>query len=104
MTTFLTEIGDERFRSHRQSPISNLSSLLALKVGLALLDVGGQSFFGILALEELLLQLALQRQRGLERNLGTGLDRARDQADRFAGLVGRQEAAREVTHPAHEGC
>src|SRR5262245_57208586 len=50
--------------------------LLTRKASLALLDVGGQTLFGVGALEELLLKFALQRQRGLKRDLGAGLHRA----------------------------
>src|SRR5467141_2651361 len=65
--------------------------LLAAEVRLALLDVSRQPFLRIVALEQLLLQLALHRQRALERDLDAGLDRSLDAADGLGGLVRRAE-------------
>src|SRR5262245_13999592 len=75
-----------RTRRRGRSP-----ALLAAEVGLALLDVGAQSFLPLVSLEQLLLQLALHGQTALERNLGTGLHRTLDAAHRLRGLVGRAE-------------
>src|SRR5690349_11034987 len=52
--------------------------LSAGEVSLALLQVGGEALLGVLPLEQELLQLALDRERGLERDLGAGLHRALD--------------------------
>src|SRR5439155_14384407 len=76
-----------------------LCALLAGEVRLALLDVGAQPLFGVVALEELLLELALERQGGLERDLGTRLDRALDPPDRLGGAVRRAEALGELLDP-----
>src|SRR5262245_33258713 len=62
------------------------------EVRLALLDVGRQSFLGIVALEELLLQLALDRERALERDLDAALHRALDASHRLGGAIRRTEA------------
>src|SRR5512134_103351 len=48
--------------------------------GLTLLDVGRETLLRVVALEELLLELAFERQRRLERDLGARLDRALDPA------------------------
>src|SRR6185295_2673815 len=74
-------------------------SLLALEHRLALLVVGGDAFLRILALEELLLQLALEREAGFEGHLGARLDGALDPAHRLRGLARRDEAGR-VLHDA----
>src|SRR5207245_9517974 len=66
--------------------------LLRGEVGLALLDVGAQALLGILALEQLLLELALDREGRLERDLEPALDRALDAAHRLGGAVRRAEA------------
>src|SRR5262245_11905347 len=56
-----------------------------------LLGVGAQALLRVLRLEQPLLQLALERQRVLERHLGPGDDAALDEADRLARLVRRAE-------------
>src|SRR4249920_431130 len=66
-------------------------ALLAGEVGLALLDVGAEPFLRVVALEQLLLQLALDRERLLERDLGAALHRALDAPDRLRRLVRRAE-------------
>src|SRR5262245_45804715 len=62
--------------------------------GLALLDVGGEPLAGILGLEELLLQLALEGQRVLEGHLRARLHRALDEADGLARAPGGHELPR----------
>src|SRR5215831_14535556 len=59
----------------------------------SLLLVGRDAFLGVLALEEELLELPLDRERGFRRKVPAGLDRALDPADRLRGLVGRDELA-----------
>src|SRR5205814_5669594 len=58
----------------------------------------GEAFLGVFALEELLLQLALDRERALEGDLPPGLHAALDAADRFRRLVRRAEALRVLHH------
>src|SRR5438094_10346092 len=65
----------------------------------SLLVVRAEAFLRVFALEELLLQLPLERQRGLERDLCSGLHAALDAADRLRGLVRRAEAPRVLHHP-----
>src|SRR2546428_13601069 len=66
----------------------------ALELRDPLLDVRRDAFLRVVALEQLLLQLALERQPALERHLGPGLHGALDQAHRLGGLVGRAELLR----------
>src|SRR5262249_7190217 len=66
----------------------------AAEARLALLDVSAQAFLRVVALEELLLQLALDRQRLLEGDLAAALHRALDAAHRLRGAVGRAELLR----------
>src|SRR5688572_26343729 len=61
------------------------------EAGRALLHECRQPFLGVIALEQLLLQLALQGQTGLERHLGPRLHRSLDAADRLGGAVGWAE-------------
>src|SRR6266481_4223500 len=79
---------------------ASFSSVAGFSTGKCFPDVAGRhsfllvrrnSFFGVLTLEELLLQLPLDRERRLERNLGTRLDGALDQAHSLRRLVGRAE-------------
>src|SRR6266850_4993108 len=72
------------------------------EVRLALLDVGAQAFLGVVALEQLLLQLALDRQRRLERDLDAALHRALDAAHRLRGAVRRAEALGVLLDLLHE--
>src|SRR5438034_5720276 len=64
----------------------------------AFLIVGRDAFLRILALKQLLLQLALEGERALEGDLPAGLDGAFDAADRLRRLVRRAEAARVLHH------
>src|SRR5687767_10326704 len=57
------------------------SVLLSSKRRLPLLVVGAEAFLGIVALEEVLLELPFHRERRFERNLPTGLHGALDPAD-----------------------
>src|SRR4029453_8112837 len=52
--------------------------LLPLELGNALLLVGGDALLGVVALEEQLLELALDRQRRFGRQVPAGLDRPLD--------------------------
>src|SRR6185369_5245472 len=67
---------DPSFHSNREAPaaagrggLRQPRDLASLELRLALLDVGVEPFLGVLALEELLLQLALDRERLLEADL-----------------------------------
>src|SRR5207253_10336967 len=57
-----------------------------------------EAFLRVFALEELLLQLALDGERGLERDLPTGLDGTLDASDGLRGFVRRAEALRVFDH------
>src|SRR5947207_9858756 len=70
---------------------SVLTGSLAPELRHPLLLVRGDALLGILALEQLLLQLALDRQAALERHLGARLHRALDQPHRLGRLVWRTE-------------
>src|SRR5258708_429820 len=72
------------------------------EVALALLDIGRETFLRVLALEQQLLQLALDRERGLERDLGARLYRALDPAHGARRLVRRAELLGVGLHLAHE--
>src|SRR5215472_17029200 len=72
------------------------------ELGHLLADVGVEPFLRVLALEEQLLQLALDGERLRERHLRTGLHRAFDVPDRLGGLVRRRELLRVGHHVAHE--
>src|SRR6185503_11462997 len=78
--------------------LTRASRLLAGKLGRALLDVRREPFLGVVAREELLLELALDGERLAERNLEPRLDRALDAPDRLRGLVRRQELLRVFEH------
>src|SRR5579883_885373 len=67
-----------------------------LEIRSALLDVGRDTFFGILALEQKLLQFALNCQRLRERNFRSRLYRTLDTSHRLRGFIGRAEAARKL--------
>src|SRR5207249_9002083 len=73
---------------------SVLTGSLAPELRHPLLLVRGDTLLGILALEQLLLQLALDRQATLERHLGARLHRTLDQPHGFRGLVRRTELFR----------
>jgi hypothetical protein len=64
--------------------------------------VGWLALLRVLALEQLLQQLAFQRQRRLEGDLAAGLHRALDAAHRHGRLVGRTELRGVVHHLLHE--
>src|SRR5437867_4280051 len=72
------------------------------EVRLPLLDVGREPFLGVLTLEELLLQLALDGQRRLEGDLDAGLNGALDPAHGLGRLVRRAELLRVLLHLVHE--
>src|SRR5262245_10408476 len=65
----------------------------------ALLDVGLEALRGVLRLEQLLLQLPLERQRLAQGDLSPRDDAALDVADRPARAAGSAEPAR-VVHDA----
>src|SRR5438876_5409201 len=67
--------------------------LTPCKIAFAFLSIGGDTLFGIFALETQLLQLALDCQRLRKCDLGTGLHRAFNSTDRLGSAVGRTEAA-----------
>src|SRR5439155_22828406 len=71
-----------------------VAGLLAREVRLALLDIGAQAFLGVVALEQLLLQFALDGERGFERHLDPALHRALDASHRLGGTVRRAESLR----------
>src|SRR5256885_15409494 len=74
-------------------------TLLPCELRLALLVVRAEAFLRVLALEELLLELAFDRKRRLEWNFPAALHGALDAADGARGLVGRAEAPR-ILHDA----
>ena len=76
--------------------------LLSSELRLALLNVGVQPFFRVFRLEELLLQLSLERQRILKRNLGAGLNAAFDSTDSARCFVRQSELARIVQNLLRE--
>src|SRR3990172_5012222 len=65
----------------------------SLELSRALVDEGCQALLGVLALEKLLLQLALQSEAVLEGDLGSRLDGALDPAYRPGCLLRRAELA-----------
>src|SRR5947209_11639204 len=67
--------------------------LSSRKGAFALFYIGGNSFFGVLALETQLLELAFQCQALGKRYLSAGLHRALNTSDRLGGLVGWAERA-----------
>src|SRR5438552_857984 len=77
---------------------SVLTGSLAPELRHPLLLVRGDALLGILALEQLLLQLALDRQAALERHLGARLHRALDQPHGLGGFVRRAELLRVQQH------
>src|SRR5687767_2105193 len=85
-------------RSRPTAPGAAVTSL-PLEHGLPLLDVGRDAFLRVLALEEEVLQLALEREAGLERHLHAGDDGALDLPDGERGLVRQGELVR-VEHDA----
>src|SRR6185436_3896634 len=74
----------------------------SLERRLALGHVGVEPLAGVLALEQLLLELALDGEAALERHLGAGLHRPLDPADRLGGRIRRAELAGEVVDLAQE--
>src|SRR2546428_10864711 len=70
----------------------------ALELRDPLLDVRRDAFLRVVALEQLLLELALERQPAFERHLGPGLLGALDQAHRLGSLVRRTELLRVKDH------
>src|SRR6266704_2995423 len=77
--------------SHGASLLCLSIFLLALEMGCALFDIGGQTFLGVLAGEEQLLEFTLDAQSFTKRNFRTGHDGSLDPADRDRGLIGRTE-------------
>src|SRR5438093_1366005 len=73
------------------APSRRPSPLPTAEARLALLHVGAQAFLRVVALEELLLQLALDRERLLERDLAPALHRALDAPHGLRGAVRRAE-------------
>src|SRR5579885_533194 len=73
---------------------TNTNSLFRAETGFALFVVGGDAFFGVLALEAELLQFAFEGKTFGEGLFGAGLDGALDTPDRLRGFVGRAEALR----------
>src|SRR2546422_4502941 len=73
-------IHDSRFTIHDS---------LSFELRLAFIDVSVKSFFCVFRLKQLLLQLALERQRRLKRNLRARLNAALDLADCTGRLVWR---------------
>src|SRR5262249_5355210 len=69
------------------------SRLSSLELRHALLLIGGDAFLGVVTLEEKLLQLALDGERRLDRQVPTRLHRALDAAHGLRGLVRRHELA-----------
>src|SRR5437762_10757260 len=76
--------------------------LSAGEVSFALLQVGREALLGVLPLEQELLQLALDRERGLERDLGAGLHRALDAPHGLGRLVRGAELLGVRLHLVHE--
>src|SRR5207244_1805133 len=72
----------------------------ALELRGALLDIGREAFLRVLALEELLLELALERETGLEGDLRSRLHRALDEPDGHGRAPGWNEAPRVGEHGA----
>src|SRR5207249_8191128 len=77
---------------------TRLPPLLAAELRRALLHVRVQTLTGILARKQLLLQLALDRQRLAERDLQARLHRPLDAADRLGRLGRRHELPRVLQH------
>src|SRR5260370_518526 len=92
-------------QSKAPSPLRSagaLHVLLSFKYRLAFVDVRVQAFFRIFGLEQLLLQLAFERQRGFEWNLSAGLHGAFYSPDRARGFVRRRELPRIIHHLLQE--
>src|SRR5216683_3896233 len=92
-------------QSKAPSPLRSagaLHILLSFEYRLAFVDVRVQAFFRIFGLEQLLLQLAFERQRGFEWNLSAGLHGAFYSPDRARGFVRRRELPRISHHLLHE--
>src|SRR5712692_184556 len=77
--------------SHGASLLCLSIFLLALEMGCALFDIGGQTFLGVLTGEEQLLEFTLDAQGFTKRNFRTGHYGSLDPADRARGLIGRTE-------------
>src|SRR5215470_12683463 len=69
------------------------SRLFSFELRHALLLIGGDAFLGVVALEEKLLQLALDGKRRLNRKVPTCLNGPLDAADGLGRFVGRHELA-----------
>src|SRR5260370_37070147 len=78
-------------------------SLFPFELRLPLVHIGGQTFLGILAGEEQLLQFALDAQRFGKGNFRAGDNGALDAADRARGLIGRAELPRIGHYASPEG-
>src|SRR6185437_5748443 len=73
--------------------LARVTELLAFEDWFAFADVCIQSFLRVFRLEELLLQLALERQRRLERYFTAGLYGTLDSADCCRGFIWSGELA-----------
>ena len=80
----------------REPTATSYLALLALERRRALVDVGGDALLGVVADEELLLQLALERQARGEVHLEPARHGALDRADRLGRLARRHELPRVV--------
>src|SRR5713101_7687796 len=65
--------------------------LLSFEFGGALFDIGGESFFGVLAGKQQLLEFSLDPQGFTESHFRAGNDCALDSPDGTRGLIGRAE-------------
>src|SRR5438874_11080325 len=68
----------------------------------ALLEVCGDTFFGVGAFEQELLIFALEGEAGFQRKLPAGLHGALDASHGLGGLVWRAELARVLQNLVHE--
>src|SRR6266404_6313568 len=80
--------------SYDPSATAGGSDSLSFEYRLAFVHVRVQAFFCIFGLEQLLLQFAFERQRGLEWYLTSCVHGALDSPDGARGFVGRRELAR----------
>src|SRR5579885_3737830 len=80
--------------AREQITCTNTNSLFRPKASFALLVVGSDALFSVLALEAVLLQFAFEGETFGEGLFGAGLDSALDTPDRLRGFVGRAEALR----------
>src|SRR2546426_857044 len=77
--------------------------LFPFELRLPLVHIGGQTFLGVLAGEEQLLQFALDAQRFGKGNFRSGDNGAFDASDRARSLIGRAELPRIGHHVIPEG-